>query len=203
MTIAHKINGLQRYVPVWSVYVMSVIPGALFLWAGITGSSGPEPINVLERSLGEFALQMLILGLAVTPLRIWAGISLHKYRRAIGLVAFGYVFLHLLVWLVLDVGILSQIWADIVKRPYITVGMVAFLLMVPLAITSNNWSIRRLRRTWKLVHKMTYGVALLGGLHFVMLSKGFQLEPLMYLGTVFGLLILRLPPLQYRQVQRN
>lgn len=203
MDLARKINGFQRYIPVWSVYVAGVIPGALFLWAGITGSSGPEPINVLERNLGEFALQMLILGLAITPLRNWTRVSFFKYRRAIGLIAFSYVFFHLLVWLVLDVGILSQIWADIVKRPYITVGMAAFLLMVPLAVTSNNWSIRRLNRTWKLVHRLTYGVALLGGLHFVMLAKGFQLEPLIYLGAVLGLLILRLPPLQYRQVQRS
>jgi len=80
-----------------------------------------------------------------------------------------------------------------VKRPYITIGMVGFLLMLPLAATSNNWSVRKLGPRWRQLHKLTYAVVLLGALHFVMLAKGFQLEPLVYLGIVLGLLALRLP----------
>ena len=139
------------------------------------------------------ALQFLIAGLAVTPLRRYLGINLLKFRRAIGLIAFYYVTLHLLVWLFLDVQILSQIVADILKRPYITIGMLGFALMVPLAITSNNWSVRKLGAAWRRLHTLVYGAAVLGALHFVMLSKGFQIEPLIYLGAVIALLALRLP----------
>ena len=108
--------------------------------------------------------------------------------------AFFYVSAHLLVWLVLDVQIVSQIWADILKRPYITVGMAAFVLMIPLAATSTNRAIRALGARWRKLHRLTYMVALLGALHFVMLVKGFQLEPLVYMGIVIGLLALRAIP---------
>ena len=102
---------------------------------GLTGGLGAEPIQALEHKLGEFALQLLMAGLVFTPLRNHTGINLIKIRRAVGLIAFLYVFLHLLVWLILDVQVLSEIVADILKRPYITVGMISFLLMVPLAVT--------------------------------------------------------------------
>jgi sulfoxide reductase heme-binding subunit YedZ len=124
-------------------------------------------------------------------LRRFLGINLIRFRRAIGLLAFTYVGLHLLVWLVLDVQILAQIWADIVKRPYVTVGFTAFLLMIPLAATSNDWSLRRLGPRWRRLHKLTYGVAVLGAVHFIWLSKGFQIEPLIYLAAILGLLVLR------------
>ena len=100
----------------------------------------------------------------------------------------------LVVWLVLDVQIPQQIWADITKRPYITIGMVAFVLMIPLAVTSNDYFVRRLGPRWRKLHKATYVVALLGGLHFVMLRKGLQLEPLLYCAAILGLLILRWRP---------
>ena len=158
-----------------------------------------EPIKALEQELGEFALQLLIVGLAVTPLRRFAGLNLIRFRRAIGLMAFFYVALHLLTWLVLDVQILSQIWADIVKRPYITIGMAGFVLLVPLALTSNNWSVRRLGPRWRKLHKLTYLAVLLGGVHYLMLAKGLQLEPLLYLGVILGLLALRIEPGKLRR----
>ena len=142
---------------------------------------------------------MLIVGLAVTPLRRFAGLNLIRFRRAIGLMAFFYVALHLLTWLVLDVQILSQIWADIVKRPYITIGMAGFVLLVPLALTSNNWSVRRLGPRWRKLHKLTYLAVLLGGVHYLMLAKGLQLEPLLYLGVILGLLALRIEPGKLRR----
>jgi methionine sulfoxide reductase heme-binding subunit len=120
-------------------------------------------------------------------------VNLIRFRRAIGVLAFTYVALHLLVWLVLDVQALERIWADIVKRPYITVGMIGFVAMIPLALTSNNWSVRRLGPTWRQLHKLTYLVVLLGAVHFVMLRKGLQIEPLLYLGAIVLLLALRLP----------
>lgn len=188
-----QLNSALRKIPTWSLYLLGALYPLWLLYLGVAGGLGADPVKALEHELGERALQLLILGLAVTPLRRFVGVNLMKFRRAVGIVTFGYVALHLLVWLVLDVQILSQILADIVKRPYITIGMAAFVLMLPLAFTSNNLSVRRLGRRWKRLHLLTYPTAILGGLHYVMLVKGFQIEPLIYLTVVLGLLFTRLP----------
>ena len=170
-----------------------MLPPLWYFYLGLTGGLGAEPINALERLVGELALQMLIVTLAVTPLRNWTGVNLVKFRRAFGLLTFYYVSFHLAVWLFLDVQIVSQIWADIVKRPFITIGMVGFVLMIPLALTSNNWSIKKLSpKGWKRLHQLTYATAILGAVHFVMLAKGFQIEPLVYLFVILALLADRL-----------
>ncbi len=188
-----SVNQIIRKIPVWAVYLFGALPAPWFLYLGLTGGLGVEPIKALEHELGELALQLLILGLAVTPLRRYLGLNLLKFRRAIGVLAFAYVALHMLVWLVLDVQLPSQIWADILKRPYITVGMAGFVLLLPLVVTSNNWSVRRLGPRWRSLHKLVYLAVLLGGVHYVMLAKGFQLEPLLYLAAIVGLLVARLP----------
>ena len=188
------LNRAARRVPTWVVYLALALPAPWFFWQGLTGGLGVEPIKALEHEYGELALKLLIAGLCDTPLRRFAGVNLLKFRRAIGLMAFYYVTAHLLVWLLLDVQLLGQIWADIVKRPYITVGMAGFALMIPLAATSNNRAVRALGPRWRRLHRLTYGVALLGALHFVMLTKGFQLEPLIYMGLVLALLALRMIP---------
>lgn len=194
MTPAQRINRALSRVPAWPLYIIGVLPPAWFLWLGLTGGLGVEPIKALEHRLGELALQVFVVSLAVTPLREWTGVNLSRFRRALGLWTFFYVFLHLLVWLVLDVQILSQIWADIVKRPYITIGMLAFVLMIPPAITSNDLSIRRLGpKRWKALHKLTFPAAVLAAVHFVMVAKGFQIEPLVYLAVILALLAARLP----------
>lgn len=195
-----RINAVARRVPVWSVWLVLLVPAVWTFWLGLTGGLGAEPIKALERELGEVALQLVVLGLCITPLRRILGINLIRFRRAIGLLAFTYVGLHLLVWLVLDVQIPAQIWADIVKRPYLTVGFSAFVLMIPLAVTSNDRSLRRLGPRWRQLHKLTYVVAVLGAVHFIWLSKGFQIEPLIYLAVILGLLGLRLRA--RRRVQR-
>lgn len=184
----------------WAVYLALAVPPPWLLYLGLTGGLGVEPIKALEHELGELGLKLLVFGLAITPLRRYVGLNLIKFRRAIGVMTFVYIALHLLVWLVLDVQILSQIWADILKRPYITIGMGAFVLMIPLAITSNNWSVRRLGPKWRLLHKLVYGIAILGALHFVLLVKGFQVEPLAYMAVILGLLALRLPKKRKRVV---
>jgi sulfoxide reductase heme-binding subunit YedZ len=192
-SVAQTVNGALRRVPTWPVYVLGALPPLWFLWLGLTGGLGVEPIKELEHRLGLLALQMMIATLAVTPLRRFTGISLIRFRRALGLLTFYYIVCHLLVWLVLDVGLLGEIWADIVKRPYITVGMAAFLLLVPLAATSTDRAIRRLGpQRWRRLHQLSYVAAILGAVHFVMLSKGFQIEPLAYLGAILVLLALRL-----------
>ncbi|MEO9648447.1 MAG: protein-methionine-sulfoxide reductase heme-binding subunit MsrQ [Roseobacter sp.] len=193
MGITDHINRTVRAVPVWAVYLVFLLPIPWLLYSAQTGGLGREPIKALEHELGEIALQFLVVGLCVSPLRRYLRVNLLKFRRALGLLAFLYVSLHLLVWLVLDVGILSQIWADILKRPYITVGMAGFVFMVPLALTSNNWSVRRLGPKWQKMHKLVYGIALLGAVHFIMVKKVWEAEPLIYLTIIVGVLMLRLP----------
>lgn len=186
-----RLNKYMRKVPAWLIYVGATAYMAWLFFLGVTGGLGPEPINALEREYGLLALQFVTVGLAVTPLRRRFGVNLLKFRRAIGVSAFFIVAAHLMVWLLLDLQSLERIWADILKRPYITIGMLAFLMMVPLGLTSNNWSVRKLGPMWRSLHKLTYVVAILGGVHFVMVAKGFQLEPLVYLGIITALLLLR------------
>ncbi len=199
MTTLQRVNQTIGKLPPWLLYTVAVVPPVWLLWLGLNGGLGVEPIKELEHRLGELALQLLIATLAIRPLREWTGINLLKLRRALGVVTFFYVALHLLVWLVLDVQFPDQIWADIIKRPYITVGMGAFLLMIPLAITSNNLSLRKMGpKRWRRLHWLMYPSVILGSLHYVMLAKGFQIEPLVYMGVTLFLLALRLPKFERR-----
>lgn len=191
MGFRDRINAWARRIPTWVIYLAGALPAPWLFYLGATGGLGVEPIKALEHEYGELALQLLIAGLCVTPLRRQFGINLVKFRRALGLLAFSYVTMHLLVWAVLDVQALDRVWADIVKRPYITIGMSAFVLMVPLAATSNNWSVRRLGPRWRQLHRLTYAVVLLGAVHFIWLRKGWQVEPLVYLVVIVALLALR------------
>lgn len=200
--VAQTINGWTRKVPAWPLYILAVIPPALLFYKGVVGTLGIDPVKEMEHQIGLYGLQVLIATMCVTPLRRFTGINLIKYRRALGLITFFYITCHLAVWLFLDVQIWSQIWADIVKRPYITIGMGAFVLMIPLAVTSNNWSIRKLRKNWTKLHKLIYPAVLLGGIHFLLLRKGIQLEPLIYLTIIVVLLVLRLPPIAQRRTAR-
>ena len=199
MALVQGINDALRRLPVWPLYVVGALPPVWFFYLGLTGGLGVEPIKEFEHRLGEIGLQALIAALAVTPLRRFTGISLLRFRRAIGLIAFYYISCHLLVWLVLDVQDPARVWADIVKRPYITIGMVAFVLLVPLALTSNNGAVRRLgAKTWRRVHWLAYPATVLGAVHFVMLVKGWQIEPLVYLSLILGLLAVRAVPSRRR-----
>ncbi len=191
MTAAQLINTAIRRISVWPIYVLSFGYFLWYFWRGLTGSLGAEPIKALEHALGEAALYMLVAGIAVTPVRKYLGVNLIKYRRAVGLSCFFFVVMHLLVWLVLDVQALDQIWKDILKRPYITVGMVGFVTMIPLAVTSNNWSARKLGSGWRQLHRLTYAAALLGGIHYVMLVRGWQIKPMIFLAVIVALLVVR------------
>jgi len=185
------INKWARKVPTWVVYIVLFLPAPWMFYLGLTGGLGPEPINALEREYGELALKLVVASLCITPLRNSFRLNLIKFRRAVGLMAFLYVTLHLCVWLFLDVQIVSQIVGDILKRPYVTIGMAAFLLMVPLAVTSNNWSIRNMGPGWNKLHRLSYVAAILGGVHFIWLSRGIQLEPLIYMAIIIGLVSVR------------
>ncbi|SMH46429.1 protein-methionine-sulfoxide reductase heme-binding subunit MsrQ [Maritimibacter sp. HL-12] len=192
MPVIEAVNAGLRRVPTWPVYVVGALPPVWYFYLGLTGGLGAEPISEMEHRLGLLGLQFLLLGLAITPLRRFAGINLIRFRRAIGLLAFYYISTHLLTWLLLDIRDPARIWADIVKRPYITIGMAGFLLLVPLAATSSNAAVRRLGKRWRQLHWLVYPAVLLGAVHFVMLRKGWQIEPLVYLAIAVILLALRL-----------
>jgi len=192
MAVVEVINRAARRMPAWLIYVIGAVHILWFVWLGATGGLGVEPISALEHALGETGLKLLLAGLAITPLRRFTGINLIRFRRAIGLTAFLYVSAHLTVWLVLDLQSFARVWSDIVKRPYITIGMLGFALLIPLAVTSNDWFVRKLGPVWRRLHRLVYVVAVLGALHFIMLVKGFQIEPLIYLALVLILLATRI-----------
>ncbi|MBN8290791.1 protein-methionine-sulfoxide reductase heme-binding subunit MsrQ [Rhodobacter sp. NTK016B] len=195
VTLAQRINRAQRHVPAWPIYLIGLAWMGWLFWLGLSGQLGPEPINALERDYGLLALQLLVATLVVTPLRRFTNVSLIKYRRALGVTAFLFLLAHFLVWTVLDLQSLSRIGGEIVKRPYITIGFAAFLMLIPLALTSNNLSIRKLGPlVWRRIHMLTYPAILLGAIHFVWLVKGYPWEPFLYLGAVIGLLAVRLIP---------
>ena len=191
--VVDKINGAARRVPTWAVYILYLLPVPWLLYLAQTGGLGREPIKALEHELGEIALQLLIIGLCITPLRQYLGLNLLKFRRTFGLLAFTYVALHLLVWVVSDMSLLwGQMWADIWKRPYITIGMAGFVALLPLAITSNNLSVRKMgAAAWRKLHKLTYVAVILGGIHYLWLVKGIQFEPIIYMAVILGLIALR------------
>lgn len=164
--------------------------------AGLAGADkcawpGPRQVAV-ERSLGEWALRFLLASLAVTPLRR-LGLNLLKHRRALGLLAFFYVALHLAVWLWPDMGLRwPQIWADIAKRPYILLGMAGFLCTAPLAATSTNAAIRRMGAVaWRRLHRLAYAALALATLHFVTLSRVWTAELVLYAALAVVLLGVR------------
>lgn len=193
MAVAATLNSAVRKVPTWAVYGSGMLPLGWLFWLALNGGLGVEPVETLEHRLGLLGLQFMIATLAVTPLRRATGVNLVKFRRALGLLTFFYIVLHLLVWALLDVQTLGAVWADVVKRPYITVGMAAFALMLPLAATSFDRAVRLMgAAAWRRLHRLTYAAAILGAAHYVMLSKGFQLEPMLYLAAVMGLVAARI-----------
>jgi sulfoxide reductase heme-binding subunit YedZ len=196
MGFAGVINRFLRPVPAWPVYVAGAVLPLWLVWQAIHGGLGVDPVRTIEHRLGLWGLKLIVVALAVTPLRRFAGINLIRYRRAIGVLAFLYVALHFLAWLVLDMGLLwAQALGDVVKRPYVTLGMAALVLMTPLVLTSNDWSVRRLGAArWRKLHRLTYPAAVLGAVHYLWLVKTWQAAPIAYLAAVSVLLGVRLIP---------
>ena len=188
-----QFNKPLRRIPTWLIYAASAAWCGYLFWEAATGRMSPEPIKALEHAYGIYALKLIVAILLITPLRKWTGLNLLRFRRAIGVSAFFVVVAHFAVWAILDVQTFARVWADIVKRPYVTIGMASLVLMLPLAITSNDRSLRRLgAAAWRKLHLLTYPVAVLAGLHFIWLVKGFQIRPLLYLVVIVGILALRL-----------
>lgn len=204
MTAAQRVTVWARNVPSWLVYLIGALIPVYYFYLGVTGGLGAEPIRELEEALGLIGLQALIVVLLITPLRKWTGVNLVMHRRALGNLAFYFILCHFLVWAILDVQDPSQVAADIVKRPYIVVGMFGLAAMIPLAMTSNDWAVRKLGPVrWRRLHKLTYLACAAGGIHYLMQAKTWiQPQPWAYLLLVLALLATRLPIFSARKTKK-
>jgi sulfoxide reductase heme-binding subunit YedZ len=182
-----RLRALQR-----AALGAALLPAAGLAWGAAAGTLGANPIDKITDTTGTWTLRFLLLTLAVTPVRRLTGWhEIVRFRRMLGLVAFTYASLHLATWVVLDQFFaIGDMLEDVAKRPYITVGLTAFLLMVPLAATSTAAWIRRLGRRWQQLHRLVYVCAALGVLHYLWLVKGENPRPVRYaavLGVLLGL----------------
>jgi methionine sulfoxide reductase heme-binding subunit len=178
---------------VWALYGAGFLPALWSFYLGSTGGLGADPVKAFEHRLGLWALRFLILTLAVSPLRDIFSINLLRYRRALGLLAFYYAVMHFSVYMILDQALdLNAVIADIVKRPFITLGMASLALLIPLAVTSNAWSIRRMGRNWVTLHRLVYVAAACAALHFILAHKTLSGQIVLYAGIVALLLLWRI-----------
>ncbi len=186
-----------RWVAKPIVFTAALMPLAWIAWTAVasgfgpTGPLGANPIEYINRYLGDWAIRFLLMALAVTPVRgITGWTTLMRFRRMIGLFAFFYVCLHLSSYIGLDQFFdWREIWRDIVKRNYITVGMATFLMLTPLAATSTKGMIKRLgAKRWTKLHKLIYVAGIAACFHFYMMRKGVQLEPIIY-GAICAFLL--------------
>jgi sulfoxide reductase heme-binding subunit YedZ len=176
------------YAAVW----LACLAPLLWLgWRGWSGELGANPIETVIRQLGVWGLRLLIVGLGITPAaRLLRRPRLIRFRRTVGLFAFSYIVLHLSTYIGVDQFFdWTAIGKDIVKRPYITIGMAAFLLLLPLAATSFNGAVRRLGPArWRQLHRLIYLIVPMGVVHYYLLVKADHRPPLIYGGIVAVLL---------------
>ena len=174
-------------------FVLCLAPFLVLLNAVISNSLGPDPAEHLMHVTGEWVMRFMVLVLAATPLARWGWPRLARYRRMIGLYAWFYATLHLLVFAQVFIGWSGEILLEeLVERPYVLVGFLAWLILVPLGITSANSIRRRMGRNWRKLHKLTYVVASLGWLHLFWLSRSDIGEALLYGALIGGLLVMRI-----------
>lgn len=176
----------------WS---LALWPAAELAWRMTHAGLSPNPVEFLERYTGLWGLRLLLLTLAMTPLREFFGrIEFVQVRRLLGLWTYAWVCVHFAIYLTFDLEWApARLAEEVIKRTYITLGFAGWLLMLPLAITSTNAWQRRLKRRWKQLHRLVYPAVLLGAIHFLWLVKSDHREPLVYLGIAVLLLSLRLP----------
>src|SRR5580698_6618765 len=175
-----------------AVFALCLIPLLLLLWDFHKDALGPNPVENITHTTGNWTIHFLLITLAITPLRkLFNAPSLIRFRRMLGLFAFFYGCAHLSIYLFLDQGFdWPAIWKDIYKRPYITAGFTGWLLMVPLALTSTSWSIRKLGgKRWQMLHRLIYFSALAGVIHFYWLVKSDVTRPMLY-GAILLVLML-------------
>jgi sulfoxide reductase heme-binding subunit YedZ len=188
-----RINALARRLPTGVVWALGTVPLLWLVWAAFAGRLGADPVKAIELKLGLWGLQFLIASLAISPLRRF-GLNLLRFRRALGVLAAAYIVLHFLAWMILDMGLRwDEILRDLYRRPYIILGMIGLLALIPLVLTSTDSAIRRMgAAAWRRLHRLAYVAAVAGVAHYVILVKGWPAEPLLYALAVLLLLALRL-----------
>jgi sulfoxide reductase heme-binding subunit YedZ len=175
------------------LFLLCLSPFLYLLWDAFNGNLGANPVEELTHRSGDWTLRMLLITLAVTPLRRTTGYSLLRHRRMLGLFSFFYAIVHLTIYVWIDqVFLWDEIVADIIKRPYITVGFTALVILLSLAVTSTRGMQRRLGKRWKSLHKGIYIAAVLACLHFLWLTRADTLEPYIYIVIFAVLMLLRL-----------
>ena len=187
-------GALLRNPKLW-VFALCLLPLARLVYLGASGGLGANPIEFITRSTGTWILVGLMVTLSVTPLRRLTGrADFIRYRRMLGLFTFFYASLHFMTYIWLDQFFdPASIVKDIIKRPFITVGFTAFVLLIPLAATSTHAMMRRLGRRWQQLHRLVYAIAVLGVVHYLWLVKKDLTEPLIYGAVLTLLLLMRLP----------
>ena len=184
----------KRWQPasVWALYVVGLIPAAWQFYLGATGNLGADPVKTFELFLGLWAIRFLLLTLAVTPARDLFGWNYLRYRRALGLLCFYYVLMHFAVYMILDQAlIIPAVVDDVIKRPFIMFGMAGLVMLLALALTSNNLSIKRLGKKWIWLHRLVYIIAACGALHFALSTKVLSLEQYIYVGLLIAMILYR------------
>ncbi len=180
-----------RWVAKPVLFVLCSVPLAWLVWDGVTNNLGANPVETVRRYTGDWTLRFLLIALTVTPLRRLTGWHVVvRLRRMLGLFAFFYACLHFVSYIWLDQFFMwDAIIEDILDRPYITVGVASFLLLIPLAVTSTNGMVRRLGgRRWQRLHQLVYVIAVLGVIHFLWLVKSDISEPVIY-GAILALVL--------------
>ncbi len=175
-------------------FLLMLLPFAYLLFTLLTGQLGPNPIDEITDFTGEWALRFILLGLALTPIKLvfkqtWP----LRFRRMVGLFAFFYLMLHIATYVALDLGFdLAAVFSDVLERRYITAGFLAFIILLPLAITSNRAMVKRLGKKWQALHRWVYLAATASVVHYIWLARGEVWEPKVYLGILLVLLSVRL-----------
>jgi sulfoxide reductase heme-binding subunit YedZ len=179
------------------LFFISLLPLGRLIWLGFSDDLGANPIEFATRSTGTWALVFLCITLAMSPLRMLTGwVTWIRWRRMFGLFCFFYACIHFSIWFWLDQNLDFQaMWADVLKRPFITMGFTSFALLIPLAVSSNNWAVRTLGRRWSLLHKLVYVIACTTIIHYWWHKAGKNdLQTVSIYGSVVLLLLLcRLP----------
>jgi sulfoxide reductase heme-binding subunit YedZ len=185
---------LRGKAPKILLFLAAAAPAAALLWKGWRQDLGPNPIEYITHATGDWTLRFLVLTLAVTPLRRLLGLpDLIRFRRMLGLFAFFYGCLHFLTYIWLDKFFdVHDMLADVAKRRFITMGFTAFVLMIPLALTSTRGWIRRLGKRWQKLHRLVYASAVAGAIHYYWLVKSDVRKPLAYAACIALLLGIRL-----------
>lgn len=183
-----------------ATHVGALLPLALLLWDYWFYQLGPNPIQEITLRTGKPALVLLVLSLACTPLNTLLGWKqVLPLRRPLGLYAFLYVCLHLLIFVWLDYGLDPELLAEaIFEKRYALAGFAAFLLLLPLAVTSTKWAMRKLGKNWKRLHRLVYVAAVLAIIHYLWLVKSIHTEPLVFAAIVIGLLLMRVGPIKQK-----